>query len=168
VTATNDLAASLDASMAANSSQIQSSRIATRKFWYSSYIDLFDFSDHIYNNITDATIRANAQAVQSAVNDFVLFERHSANQAGSHGVSIFFPGDSSSFYNPSRYDFAVGAVWPGAATSSREGFSNDEEGWGALLTHYIQTFPGGPDVSEPPLPVSPQDAVELFLPMLIR
>ncbi len=44
----------------------------------------------------------------------------------------------------------------------------DAEGWGELLTHYIQILPGGPDVSEPPQPVSPQEPMELYMPMLVR
>ncbi len=96
----------------------------------------------------------------------MLAERHSTYQADSHGVSIFFPTDSSSFYNPSRYDFAVGATWPGAVQSPGTEFALDAASWGTLLTHYIQTFPGGPDVSEPPAPVSPQVPMELFLPLL--
>ncbi len=99
---------------------------------------------------------------------YVLAERHSIHEADSHGVSIFFPVDSSSFYNPSRYDFAVGATWPGAAAVPGGGFAPDDASWGTLLTHYIQTFPGGPDVSEPPPPVSPQVPKELYLPIIIR
>jgi hypothetical protein len=168
VTATNDLAGSLEANIATYGTQIQTSRLATIRYWWTSYIDLYDFADHIDANITDATIRADAQAVKSAVGEYVLAERHSTNQADSHGVSIFFPSDSSSFYNPTRYDFAVGATWPGAIFSPGPEFALDAENWGALLTHYIQTFPGGPDVSEPPAPVSPQVPEELFLPVLIR
>ncbi len=123
---------------------------------------------NIYANITDATIRANAQAVKSAVSAYVLAERHSSCQADSHGVSIFFPADSSSFYNPSRYDFAVGAVWPGAAQSAGPETALDAAGWGTLLTRYIQAFPGGPDVSEPPPPVSPQVPKEAFIPVALR
>ena len=55
------------------------------------YIDLFDFAGRIYTNITDAAIRADSVTLQSAITDLVLAERHSANMAGSHGVSIFFP-----------------------------------------------------------------------------
>ena len=85
-----------------------------------------------------------------------------------HGVSIFFPADSSSFYNPTRYDFAVGATWPGAPIVPGTDGMLDTVGWGTLLTHYIQTFPGGPDVSEPPPPVSPEIQQELFLPAVVR
>ena len=106
--------------------------------------------------------------MKTAVSAYVLSERHSTYQADSHGVSIFFPTDSSSFYDPARYDFAVGAVWPGAAVSVGAESAPAAATWGTLLTHYIQSFPGGPDVSEPPLPVSPQVPKEIFLPLLLR
>jgi len=118
--------------------------------------------DHELGQETDA------QAVKTAVSAYVLAERHSPYRADSHGVSIFFPTDSSSFYDPSRYDFAVGATWPGMSRLTGANFAPDDAGWGTLLTHYIQTFPGGPDVSEPPSPVSPQVPKEVFLPILIR
>jgi hypothetical protein len=162
VTSTNDLAASLDANLATYGAQIQASRLATIDYWWTTYIDLYDFADHLYANITDSDIRARAQAVKDAVENYVFAERHSTHQAGSHGVSVFFPTDSSSFYDPSQYDFAVGAAWPGTAHAS------EEAGWGSLLSHYIQTFPGGPDVSAPPAPVSPQVVEELFLPLIVR
>jgi hypothetical protein len=168
VTATNDLAASLEANFATYSSQIQSARLATIRYYWTSYIDLYDFADNIYANITDATIRTNAQAVKSAVSAYVLAERHSSYQADSHGVSIFFPTDSSSFYNPSSYDFAVGAIWPGGMLSPGAEFALDTTSWGTLLTHYIQVYPGGADASEPPAPVSPQVPMELFLPVIVR
>jgi hypothetical protein len=168
VTATNNLAASLAANMTTVSAQVRLSRLATIRYWWSAYIDLYDFADQIYANITDADIRADAQAVKDAIGAYVLAERHSSNKAKSHGVSIFFPVDSSSFYDPAVYDFAVGATWPGGQLSAEPGLAPEDVGWGSLLTQYIQTFPGGPDVSEPPPPVSPQVPSELFLPLLVR
>lgn len=168
VSTTNNLAASLDANMATYNTQIQSSRLATIYYYRTSYIDLYDFADNIHANITDTTIRDNAQALKNAVDNYVLAERHNSRQVGTHGVSIFFPTDSSSFYTPTNYDFAVGATWPGLILSPEMVFSGDEAGWGTLLTHYIQVFPGGPDVSEPPPPVSPQVEKELFLPICFR
>ncbi len=97
VTATNELAVNLDALMTTYSSQIQYSRTETRRYWYTPYIDLFDFAGRIYTNITDAAIRADSVTLQSAITDLVLAERHSANMAGSHGVSIFFPSDLAVF-----------------------------------------------------------------------
>jgi len=168
VTATNNLAASLDANMTDYGNQVRDARLATIRYWWTSYIDLYDFADNIYTKIGDPTIQANAQAVKSAVSAYELAESHSSSQADSHGVSIFFPADSSSFYNPTRYDFAVGATWPGAPLAPGTEGMLDTVGWGTLLTHYIETFPGGPDVSEPPPPVSPEIQKELFLPAVVR
>jgi hypothetical protein len=168
VTAANDLAASLDAGMATYSAQVQAARLATIHYWWTTYIDLYDFAVNIQAQIADPAIQADAQAVKDAVSAYVLAERHSAYQADSHGVTIFFPTDSSSFYNPANYDFAVGATWPGGMASPQTDFTQAAAGWGALLTHYIETFPGGPDVSEPPPPVSPQTPKEVFLPVFLR
>ena len=168
VTATNNLAASLNDEIATYRNEIRTSRLATIRYWWTPYIDLYDFADNIYANITDTTIRGYAQTVKDKVSAYVLAERHNSLQADSHGVTIFFPTDSSSFYNPSNYDFAVGATWPGMSLPPGMPLALDTASWGTLLTSYIQTFPGGPDVSEPPPPVSPQVPLELFLPIVVR
>ena len=169
VTSANNLAASLNDGMSTYSTQIRDARLATRHYWWSAYIDLYDFAENIYAYIPDAAIRADASALQTAVSSYVLAERHSSpSQDGSHGVSVFFPTDSSSFYDPANYDFAVGASWPAAPRPPELAFVQNTVGWGTLLTSYIQTFPGGPDVSEPPLPVSPQVPSEIFIPILIK
>ena len=162
VSATNELAAGLDAGLATYGPQVQAARNASQRYYFRPYIDLADFAARIRAAISDAGIQASAQAVETAVENYVLAERHSTNNAGSHGVSIFFPSDSSSFYNPSSYDFAVGAAWPGGGLAPLEG------DWGALLVHYITLYPGGPDVSTPPPPVAPQTPWELSLPLLWR
>ena len=168
VTATNDLAASLNANLATYDSQIQTSRLATIRYWWTFYIDLYDFADQIYANISDAAIRADAEAVKAAVEAYVLAERHSNHQDGSHGVSIFFPTDSSSFYDPVRYDFAVGATWPGDPRSAEPVSALNAASWGTLISHYIEIFPGGPDMSQPPAPVAPQVVQERFMPLVVR
>jgi hypothetical protein len=168
VTATNNLAASLNTNMATYASQVRTARLNTTRYWFTHYIDLSDFADKIYANIADAGIRANAQTVKNAVDTYVLVERHSATLANSHGVSIFFPTDSSSFYNPARYDFAVGATWPVADHAPGTHFARDAGQWGSLLVHYIQVFQGGADVSEPPAPVAPQTSADIYLPILQR
>ena len=163
VGAVNTLAASLNANWSTYSSQIQNARNHALRFWYPDNMDLYDFSERIDANIADAAISANAQAVMAAVDAYVLSERHVAAFTGSHGVAIFFPSSSSSFYNAANYDFAAGAVWFGAAPE------RDAAGdWGALLTQYIDTFPGGPDVSQPPDPLAPQFPKEIFLPAIRR
>jgi len=168
VTTANNLAASLDAGFAQYSSQIQSARLATIRYWWTAYIDLYDFADNLALNIPDAGIQANAQALKTALNAYVLAERHSSLQADSHGVSIFFPTDSSSFYNPAMYDFAVGAAWPDAPRPAADRLTPASANWGTLLTHYIQVYPGGPDVSTPPAPVAPQSPLDVFLPFIVQ
>jgi methenyltetrahydromethanopterin cyclohydrolase len=111
-----------------------------------------------------------ATAVMSAVDDAVIYERHgssdSTNLDNSHGIAVFFPSTSSSFYHPDNYDFAVGANWDDVGTMAAAG----EEGWGTMLVDYIQQVnPDGPDDPEPPEPVAkllPQST--LFLPIVIR
>ncbi len=108
------LAGSLTNGMTTYSTQVQMARNATLRFYYRDYIDLYDFAAKIDANIADATISAHAQDVMTKVDAYVLSERHSSTYGASHGVSIFFPTSSSSYYNASNYDFAAGAVWPGA------------------------------------------------------
>jgi len=174
VTATNALAARLSAGMASYGNQVQAARNAARRYWWTSYIDLADFAGRIDAGIADALVKADAQAVVAAVEAFVLNEAHCSRNTGSHGVSIFFPTDASSFYDGSRYDFAAGAVWqlrsgddafPAAIQAPTEG---GPAGWGGLLSNYIQAFPGGPDVSVPPPPVAPQVQEEVFVPLIVR
>lgn len=160
VTAVNALAASLNTSWATVGSQVQAARGATQRFWYSHNLDLYDFALEIDAAIGDAAISANAQAVMAAVDELVLTERHLSAQAGAHGVSVFFPADSSSFYNAANYDFAAGADWSAAPGLDAPG------GWGALLTQYIAAYPGGPDVAQPPDPLAPQAPVDVFLPAI--
>ncbi len=168
VTAVNDLAASLDANMAAYSAQIQAARLDTLHFWWTSYIDLYHFADNIHTQIGNSAIQADAAAVRDAVTNFVLADRRHSSMADAHGVSVFFPTDSSSFYDPASYDFAVGAVWPGSSSAPGTDFAVDSASWGSLLSSYIEVYPGGPDVAQPPDPVSPQSPNELFLPLIVR
>ncbi|MHB1355401.1 MAG: clostripain-related cysteine peptidase [Anaerolineae bacterium] len=168
VTATNNLAASLDANFGTYGNQIRASRQAAVYYYRASYIDLYDLADNIYANISDATIRSHAQAVKNAVSAYLLTERHSSSLDGSHGVSIYFPSDSSSFYNASRYDFVVGATWAGASPEPGKGAVLGASNWGTLVSHYVLIFPGGPDVSEPPDPVAPQVEKEVALPVVMK
>jgi hypothetical protein len=168
VTAVNNLAGSLDAGMAAYSAQIQAARLDTMHFWWTSYIDLYQFADNIHTRVNDSAIQADAAAVRDALTQFVLADRRHSLMGDAHGVSIFFPTDSSSFYDPASYDFAVGATWPGYSSAPGADFAVDSAAWGALLGSYIEVFPGGPDVSQPPDPVEPQTPKEIYLPLIAR
>jgi probable HAF family extracellular repeat protein len=136
-----------------------------------TYIDLYHFADLVSLNLLDyGDIVIAATAVMSAVDNAVIYERHgssdSVNLDNSHGISIFFPSTSSSFYHPGNYDFAVGAQWDDlmAAATAAEG------SWGGMLVSYIQQVnPDGPDDPEPPVPVTKsRPESSLFLPIVIR
>jgi hypothetical protein len=51
--------------------------------------DLYDMALEMNNRVADATIRARAQAVMSAMGPVVLYERHVHQYADAHGITIF-------------------------------------------------------------------------------
>lgn len=134
-------------------------------------IDLYHFADLVSLNLLDyGDIVIAATEVMSAVDDAVIYERHasdgSTNLDNSHGISIFFPSTSSSFYHPDNYDFVVGANWDDIGIRAPTGAGN----WGTMLVNYIQQVnPDGPDDAEPPEPVPKLlSQTQTFLPIVIR
>ncbi len=53
--------------------------------------DLYDLATRINAKVTDTNIRSKGQAVINAFSTVVLHERHVANYAGSHGITIYLP-----------------------------------------------------------------------------
>ena len=138
-----------------------------------TYVDLTDFATLVEQNLSsEAEIVAAAQAVKDAIGAYVLYESHSSDATyvldNSAGVSIFFPATASSFYNPSNYDFAVGADW--GSSVSTAGSAGPATSWGGFLVDYFQaTQPGGTDDSTPPLPLPKLSGTSrLYLPHVIR
>ncbi len=138
-----------------------------------TYVDLYDFASLLeqYSN-SEAEIVAAAQAVKDTIAAYILYESHASDTkyylANSSGVAIFFPVTASSFYNPTNYDFAVGANWgSGAHTASS---SEQTSSWGAFLVEYFKaTQPGGTDDPTPPLPLTKLSELtefELYLPII--
>lgn len=62
-------------------------------------IDLWDFADKVYSEVTSSTIKTAAAELKNALDDFVVNEQHSSDQQGSHGVAIYFPPTLSAFNN---------------------------------------------------------------------
>jgi len=56
-----------------------------------SYIDLENFSALLTQKIKNGAVTQAAQAVQAAVSQAVLREKHGAEKNGSNGISIYFP-----------------------------------------------------------------------------
>lgn len=144
------------------------------------YIDLWDFARLVAGASNDAAVDAAANQVMAAVGSYVIDNRQSPGAMGqAHGVSIFFPDQSSSFYDPANYDFAVGALWgssrPGAAPGGGPQFPSAVQ-WGPLLVSYINlAYPYAPDNPTPPAaqpkPTSgggPNSSLILFLPISMK
>jgi len=138
-----------------------------------TYADLYDFASLVEQNLNgEADIVAAAQVVKNAISTYVLYESHASDTKtfleNSSGVSIFFPVTASSFYNPTNYDFAVGAIWGTSAPAI--GKPEQATSWGGFLVDYFQaTQPGGADDPTPPLPLPKlSDLTRLYLPLNIR
>ena len=190
VTATNTLASELNGQMSAYANQVSAARADTQKFDsnYSRtltgadvYIDLHDFA-HEIKRIDSLAVQAAADSVMSAVENYVIANSYKSgilstggsvqSLHGSHGVSIFFPPNASSFYNPENYDFAVGATWPSSAASSQQLSAGNDVTWGPMLVSFFGvTQPGGPVTEEPPPlvpPVPTFDETYVYLPLVVR
>jgi hypothetical protein len=62
-------------------------------------IDLWDFADRAYNQVTSMDIKTTALELKNAIDEFVINEHHSADMAGSHGIAIYFPETQTVFNN---------------------------------------------------------------------
>ena len=133
------------------------------------YIDLYDFADHIYANITDATIRANAQAVKTAVKPMCWPSATAPIRPARTGCRSFSRPTRAAFKSVALRLCGGGHLAGAIASLTPSLFrSMSVASWGTLLSHYIQIFPGGPDVSQPPAPVAPQVVQEMFMPVVRR
>jgi hypothetical protein len=114
-----------------------------------------------------------AQAVQTAVGTLVIAEQHASSLStvleNSHGVSIFFPVQSSSFYDGNNNDFAAGTQWGGVVPLAA-GPAGSGSAWGPMLVSFIQhTNPDGPDDPTPPDPVARLlSTYPVYLPLVVR
>jgi hypothetical protein len=128
------------------------------------YIDLYDFAVLVKGFYSDPDTKASAQAVMDAVGNFVISEGHQNpgkvwGVGNSHGVAIYFPSRSSSFYSSINYDFAQGVVWSIFGSQELSGplssvQADDSISWGNMLVNYINyANPTGEDIPLPPDPV---------------
>lgn len=62
-------------------------------------VDLWDFADKVYNQVSSVDIKTAAHEVKNAIDDFVTNESHSPDMAGSHGIAIYFPSTLIRFNN---------------------------------------------------------------------
>jgi probable HAF family extracellular repeat protein len=137
-----------------------------------TYVDLYHLSSLIAQNLSAyPDIVSAAQAVITAVDAYILYEAHgstsSYNLDDSHGVSIFFPSNLSSFYYAENNDFAAGTDWGNNPPLLR---AEDTISWGQMLVEYIaRVNPNGIDDPTPPEP-RPKSVPtpSLYLPLVVR
>ena len=72
-------------------SEMAIARSRTQMFYYTTYVDLYDFAYQINQQVSDVTINTAATAVMNSVNNAVIQEQHGSSWPGAHGVSIYFP-----------------------------------------------------------------------------
>jgi hypothetical protein len=182
VTATNGLGQALAGSMGTLSGTLTTVAALVQRYdnkaprgsitTADTYMDLYDFAGLITANLGgEPGIVAAANAVKTAIDNYILYEAHASlpgyNLDNSHGVSIFYPAIASSFYNEANYDFAVGADWGGGLGADGPAQSTT---WGGFLVDYFQaTQAGGPDDPFPPeLIAKTFEFFEIFLPVIER
>ena len=104
---------------AANRSAMTKAFGFTRTMWQAPVDkDLYDMAMEMNNRVNDATIKAKAQAVMSAMGPVVLYERHVSQYADTHGITIFHiskaADKTTSWINWSYYpntDWAAQTQW---------------------------------------------------------
>jgi hypothetical protein len=117
ITAVDQWSVALNNGLGANRKKYDQAFGATRSFWQAPMDkDLYDMAYEINRNVTDANIKAKSQAVISAINGVVLYERHVNAYADVHGITIYHISkasekDSNYTYYRSKLDFAAQTGW---------------------------------------------------------
>jgi len=116
-------------------SQIRTARTNCEHYYYSYYIDLYDFASLIWQDpsIPDTSIKTASIQVINAVGNAVISEWHQTIHSHSHGLSIYFDTSSSSYNTLAEsyrsLDFVV------------------QTQWNELLEAYLHSISGSPSIS---------------------
>ena len=117
LTATDQFAVALTNGLAANRKKYDHAFGATRSMWQAPMDkDLYDMASEIKAAVSDAGIKAKAQAVMDAFSTTMLWEGHTNAYAEVHGMTIYHIGkasekDSNYSYYRSTLDFALTTSW---------------------------------------------------------
>ena len=117
LTAVDQWSVALKNGLAKNRKQYDQAFTATRSFWQEPMDkDLYDMAYELNSKVSDATIKAQSQAVMNAVSSAVLFDRHTNAYADTHGITIYHISkatekDSDYTYYRSTVDFALQTGW---------------------------------------------------------
>jgi hypothetical protein len=117
ITAVDQWSVVLKNGLGANRRKYDQAFGATRSFWQAPMDkDLYDMAYEINRLVTDANIKSKSQAVMTAVNGVVLYERHVNAYADVHGITIYHISKASEkdkdyFYYRDTLDFAAQTGW---------------------------------------------------------
>ncbi|MBU7047184.1 MAG: hypothetical protein HXS54_12195, partial [Theionarchaea archaeon] len=81
---------------------ILNARDQVEEYMDTDFIDLYDFAELLQTITPDVSIQNDCQNVMNAVASAVIQEGHGAANAGSHGISIYFPYGAGDYL--SRYE----------------------------------------------------------------
>jgi len=117
LTATEQFAVALTNGLAANRKKYNTAFGATRSMWQAPMDkDLYDMAHEINQAVSDANIKARAQAVMNAISSVVLHEGHTNAYSDVHGMTIYHISkasqkDSNYAYYRSTLDLALTTSW---------------------------------------------------------
>lgn len=84
----------------------------TENFYYSEYLDLYDFAYEIKQRIPESNVQAAAQNVMDTILAVRVAEGHGPGHPDSHGLSIYLPLCEGSYNsNYESLDFATETSW---------------------------------------------------------
>jgi hypothetical protein len=110
-----DWSAALKNGPAKNRKQYDQAFTTTRSFWQAAADkDLYDMAYELNGKVNDLTVKAKSQAVMSAVNSVVLFDRHTRAYTDAYGISIYETSKQSDPdypYYVTNIDFASRTGW---------------------------------------------------------
>lgn len=151
-------------------------------------VDLYHFAELVEVRVEIPEIKQAAAELKSAINGFIVGEHtyrwsgttsvggnyHEYYLEDSHGVSIFFPDYSRSFYKGSWLDFAAGTEWDLPASGNMGNRAEDLPAeiieWGPMIVEYIRASnPEHPDdPNAPPLRSLLDNLTFTYLPVILK
>lgn len=106
VSAVNSLSTALISAVPSYSKKIATARTKTKKFYDTTYLDLYDFCTNLKAQAVPTAVKTAATNVQTAITSYIKYKGGSATK--SYGVSIWFP----SAYNATLFaSYANNTQW---------------------------------------------------------
>jgi hypothetical protein len=149
-------------------------------------VDLYHFAQLVKLRVSQPDIQMATDQLMTAVDGYIIGEgsyatnwgngtlywygntQYEFHEENAHGVSIFFPNYSRSFYKANWLDFAAGTEWNINSLSVKT--AEDTIEWGPMLVEYVrQTDPYTLDDPNPPALIPPYISPwQIYLPLVIK